>query len=104
MAGDISRQNGKKGGRKKGNASIEAEKARAYIALRIGEYMPIIFDALILKAKAGDVMAIRELFDRGFGKPAQSVDMTSKGEKIDNSEEVKKLSNKFDVFFKELNH
>lgn len=91
-------------GRKKGTAAMEAEKARAYIALRIGEYMPIIFDALVSKAKTGDVPAIKELFDRGFGKPQQAVDLTSKGEKIDNSDQVKTLSTKFDAFFKGLNH
>lgn len=103
MAGETSRINGRKGGRPRGDASIEAEKARAYIALRIGEYMPIIFDALVAKAKTGDVQAIKELFDRGFGKAHQAVDLTTKGEKIDNSDEVKELSKKFDDFFKGTN-
>ncbi len=91
-------------GRKKGTAALEAEKARAYIALRIGEYMPVIFDALMAKAKTGDVAAVKELFDRAFGKPQQAMDLTSKGEKIDNSDEVKTLSTKFDAFFKQLNN
>lgn len=71
--------------------------------MRVGQYVPIIMDALVAKAKTGDVPAIKELFDRTLGKPAQSLDVTSKGEKIDNSDEVKKLSTKFDGFFKTTN-
>lgn len=68
-----SKENGKKGGRKKGAATIEREKAKDYIAQRIGEYMPELFNVLITKALEGDMAAIKELFDRGFGKPAQAI-------------------------------
>lgn len=70
-----SKLNGKKGGRKKGVATIEREKAKEYIAERIGEYMPAIFDVMIVKALDGDITAIKELFDRGFGKALQAVDV-----------------------------
>lgn len=60
-------------GRKKGLATIEREKAKEYIAQRIGEYMPEIFQVLVDKALEGDIQAIRELLDRGFGKPAQAI-------------------------------
>ena len=103
MAGETSRINGRKGGRKLGTRTIEATLAREYMAKNIGRYMPIIFDALVAKAKAGDVPAIKELMDRAFGKAFQQMDMTSKGEKIDNSEDVKELSTKFDVFMKKIN-
>ena len=72
-------------GRKKGLATIEREKARYYISERIGEYMPAIFDVLIEKAVVGkDVGAIKELFDRGFGRAPQAIDITSKGESLVN--------------------
>ncbi len=70
---NANRLNALKGGRKKGVATIEREKAKDYIANRIGEYMPRIFDVLIAKALDGDTIAIRELFDRGFGKPTQAL-------------------------------
>lgn len=38
--------------------------------------------ALRAKAVKGDVAAARELLDRAFGKAAQTVDVTSKGEKL----------------------
>ncbi len=69
-------------GRKKGVATIEREKAKDYIAQRIGEYMPVIFAAMIEKALTGDIQAIKELFDRGFGKAHESVDITSGGNVI----------------------
>ena len=40
---------------------------------------------LILKAKKGDLSSIRELLDRLEGRPGQSVDVTSAGEKIQSS-------------------
>ncbi len=73
MAGDISRTNGQKGGRPKGLATIERERAKDYIAGRIAEYMPAIFQALVDKALEGDVIATRELFDRAWGKPHQAI-------------------------------
>ncbi len=68
-----SRLNGKKGGRKKGLATIEREKAKDYIAQRIGEYMPELFDVMIGKALDGDVPATKELFDRAWGKARQDL-------------------------------
>ena len=73
-----SSNNGKLGGRPTGPATIEREKAKAYIAINIGKYMPQIFKALIKKASKGDVLAIRELFDRGFGKASQAIEMSGK--------------------------
>lgn len=68
-------------GRKKGPATIEREKLKDYIAQRIAEAGPMIVDALLDKAVTGDVPAIKELFDRGFGKPMQAVEMTGKNGK-----------------------
>jgi len=41
-----------------------------------------ILKALKVKAKKGDVRAAQELLDRGYGRPQQSIDHTSQGEKI----------------------
>jgi len=65
-------------GRKKGITTLEREKARAYIAEKINEYMPAIFKALVEKASEGDVPAIKELFDRAFGKSIQAVELSGK--------------------------
>ena len=101
---EIARINGRKGGRKKGARTIEATLAREYIAKNIGKYMPMIFQALVEKAKTGDVAATKELFDRGFGKAFQQMDFTSKGESIATAgEDVKVLSQKFDEFIKKIN-
>jgi hypothetical protein len=58
-------------GRKRGFASIEAEKAREFICKRVAEELGPIVASLIEKAKKGDVPAIKELFDRAWGKPIQ---------------------------------
>lgn len=97
------RINGRKGGRKKGEKTLAAERARAFIANEIVKYMPIIFDSLMNEVKKGNVQAAKELLDRGFGRAPQALDITTKGEKLENSQEVKELSNKFDAFFKEAN-
>jgi hypothetical protein len=68
-----SAENGKKGGRKQGLATIEREKAKDYIAKRIGEYMPELFEVMIEKALKGDIYSIKELFDRAWGKSNMSI-------------------------------
>lgn len=78
MAGDISRENGKKGGRKKGAAAILAEKSREYIAKRVAKEQGPIIDKAIEQARAGDDKARQFLYERGFGKVAQTVDLGNK--------------------------
>ena len=59
-------------GRKQGFAAKNAEDARRILSeMVMGEIKPIA-KALITKAKKGDVIAIRELFDRAFGKASQT--------------------------------
>ena len=41
-----------------------------------------LMDALYAAGKKGNIIAIKEYFDRQLGKAQQSLDMTSKGEKI----------------------
>lgn len=63
-------------GRKRGFAAKTAEEARKILAgMVMGEIEPI-GKALISKAKKGDVAAIRELFDRAFGKSPQSAKLS----------------------------
>ena len=60
-------------GRKQGFAAKNAEEARRMLSeLVMSEIRPIGL-ALIEKAKKGDVMATRELFDRAFGKAPQTI-------------------------------
>lgn len=77
MSGDISRFNGKKGGRPKGSKAshtLKAEKAREYIVARVVEELKPIIDKAIEQAKMGDQASRRELLDRAFGKPKLSVE------------------------------
>ncbi len=60
-------------GRKQGFAAKNAEKARQILSKMVMREIEPIGEALISKAKKGDVSAVRELFDRAFGKSAQSV-------------------------------
>jgi hypothetical protein len=80
MAGEISRENGKKGGRKKGLASIKAEEARSLLAQMVADEIEPLGRILIEKAKGGDVGAMKELFDRAFGKAPQAITGPNGGE------------------------
>lgn len=67
-------------GRPLASQTIETQKARTYIAERIAEIMPQVFNVLWKKAKAGDMTAMKELLDRGFGKAPQSMALDMKGD------------------------
>lgn len=79
MAGQASRENGKKGGRPKGYAAIEAERARNLICERLAVELPPILDKAVEQAKQGDYKAREWLADRGYGKATQFM-MTKDGE------------------------
>ncbi len=55
-------------GRKQGFSAKNAEEARRVLSAMVMREIEPIGKALIAKAKKGDVTAIRELFDRAFGK------------------------------------
>jgi hypothetical protein len=79
MAGDASRLNGKKGGRPKGFAALEAERQRDYVAEKlVTEFAPIV-DKAIEQAKAGDKSARDWITDRAYGKAQQFIDHTTDG-------------------------
>lgn len=65
-------------GRKKGFKAIEAEKAREYIINRVSEELGPIIDKAIEQAKAGDQTARRELLDRAYGKPRETIETQGK--------------------------
>lgn len=60
-------------GRKQGFAAKSAEEARIYISQRLAGEIEPITEALISKAKGGDLKAVRELFDRAWGRPRQEL-------------------------------
>lgn len=64
-------------GRKKGYAAKNTEEARKFIAEKVSKEIGPIVNALIKKAKQGDVRAIKELFDRAYGRTVSNED--SKG-------------------------
>lgn len=70
-------------GRKKGPATIEREKVKDFIAQQIALHAHEIVGVLMEKSLTGDVPAIKELFDRGFGKAMQGVELSGKdGEQL----------------------
>ena len=85
MPGEASKENGKKGGRPKGSKArhtLQASALRSYIVAQVALQKAPIVKALILKAKKGDILAIRELFDRAMGKAKEQVDITSGGKPL----------------------
>ena len=111
MAGDASRENGRKyGGRKKGAASIAAEMFRNELAKKIEaesqEWLDAIKDTalghyVMQKTKDGDVrvykkspdpQAWEKALDRAFGKPKQDLDITSNGETFGDVDNEKMVS------------
>ena len=80
MSGDISRFNGKKGGRPKGSKAshtLDAERAKEYIVKRVTAELEPIITKQIEQAKIGDGIARRDLLDRAYGKPKETVELES---------------------------
>ncbi len=79
---EIARANGRKGGRPKGSKSPVTLKVEAARQVLIDAYIANIKpinEALIAKAKEGDIAAIKELHDRVYGKSIQPVEGSIKG-------------------------
>lgn len=60
-------------GRRRGHNAIASEKAREYIIKRVSDELEPIMDKAIEQAKSGDGMARRELMDRAYGRPTESI-------------------------------
>ncbi len=78
MAGLASVENGKKGGRPKGFAALESERARIMICERLATEFAPILDTAIEQAKTGNKDAREWLTDRAYGKPKTSTELTGK--------------------------
>lgn len=78
-------QNGGKrpgAGRKKGAASLAAEKYREFLVAEVAKKKGPLVKALIEKGLTGDIPALKEIHDRALGKSKESLDITTKGEKV----------------------
>ncbi len=71
----IARENGKKGGRPKGYASLQAEKARELICKKLEKDFQPIVDKAIIQAKKGDRYAREWLTERGYGKVPNQIEL-----------------------------
>lgn len=69
------RINAKKGGRPLNYSTIKADEARTILAQMVFREITPIGNKLLKEAKKGNIAAIKELFDRSFGKPPQSLDI-----------------------------
>ena len=61
--------------RQRSAASLAAERVKQRIAVLVEQELDDLLPPIIAAAKAGDVIAFRELLDRGLGKATQSVEM-----------------------------
>lgn len=61
-------------GRKKEVRTIEKEKAREFIIAFVTARLEPLLNMLYKKALKGDVIAAKELFDRGYGKAPQAIE------------------------------
>lgn len=71
LSPEQSRINGRKGGRPRGLNAINAEKGKEMLIKMYLENIRPINEALIAKAKEGDMGAIKELHDRVYGRAPQ---------------------------------
>lgn len=58
-------------GRKQGFSAKKAEEARRLLSEQLAEEIEPITKVLISQAKKGNMRAIKELFDRAWGRPQQ---------------------------------
>jgi len=70
-------------GRKKGEATILAEKLKDAIAKKVMDRVDELVDPLLERVvQDGDVSAFNALMDRGFGRPTQQVEMDVETRKL----------------------
>ena len=77
MPGDISRFNGKKGGRPKGSkgkSRLLADQALEYIRKRVTAELEPIMNKALEQAKTGDSAARKDIMDRAYGKAKETVE------------------------------
>ena len=74
-------------GKKKGSLAshtITIQESKKKLVEMIRANQEPLFQALIDKALTKDVPALKEVFDRGFGKVVEQVDITTLGEQFNN--------------------
>jgi len=86
-------------GRKQGFSAKSAEEARQVLSEMVMREIGPIGEALITKAKGGDVSATKELFDRAFGKPQQNIDIN---QNEDYRKEVERISEQYASLIEEI--
>ncbi len=100
MAGDTSRENGKKGGRKIASHTLEAQEQRKKAIAMVDAELEAIFAPQIEKAMKGDTSAFNAVLDRAWGKPLQAMEMTGK----DGKDLIPELSPKVAKLIDEYTH
>jgi hypothetical protein len=80
----------KNAGRKIGFPAKNAEEARRLLSEMVAREIIPIGEILIAKAKKGDISAIKELFDRAWGKAPQAMDI-----KMENKEYSETLTESY---------
>ena len=64
-------------GRRQGFSAKNAEEARRLLSERVAQEIGPISNVLILQAKKGNIHAIKELFDRAWGRTPQAIQVDS---------------------------
>lgn len=70
-----------KGGRPKGSlakSTQEALESKALLIEMLTKKIGLVTEALVAKALEGDVTAIKEIYDRTYGKSVTSIEMSGK--------------------------
>ena len=87
MAGDISRLNGKKGGRKKAQHTVAAESARAFVVGKVVENLSPLMRSKLAKALGYHVLMVPEIVTDKKGKRVR----TGKFIRVTDPNEVERL-------------
>lgn len=69
-------------GRKKGSSAKKAEEARKLLSERLAQEIEPIINILIAEAKRGNIRAIKELFDRAWGRAPQTPESMTINQKL----------------------
>ncbi len=64
----------KLGGRTKASHTLNAEAAKAYIIDRVTKELEPIMDKAIAQAKSGDATTRKDLLDRAYGRPKETIE------------------------------
>jgi hypothetical protein len=91
----VAQINGRKGGRPKGSLSsktIEQKMAIDILREKVQANIKPLVDSLIERGLDKDTAAVKELFDRAWGRSPQSLDISNKVTFQEPSERIKELA------------